>query len=109
MADMESVSGRIWDWQSSRKRVSTAFHVRAHTFEHQNPDLMIECDQYDASQHQTLPEEFVISAAFHPRDEDILLTYGQQHLILWQLIPDKTGTERKTLLNVSKSAEHVET
>ena len=28
------------------------------------------------------------------------MTFGQQHLVLWQLMPDKTGTERKTCLNV---------
>lgn len=52
-------------------------------------------------QHQMLPDEFVTTAIFHPLDEDILVTYGQQHLVLWQLMPDKTGTERKTFLSVS--------
>lgn len=53
------------------------------------------------SQHQMLPDEFVSTAVFHPLDEDIVVTYGQQHLVLWQLMPDKTGTERKTFLSVS--------
>ena len=39
-------------------------------------------------------------ACFHPLDDDVLVTFGQQHLVLWQLMPDKTGTERKTCLNV---------
>lgn len=28
--NMDSISGRVWDWKSSRKRVSTAFHVGCH-------------------------------------------------------------------------------
>lgn len=53
------------------------------------------------SQHERLPEENVIGAIFHPRDEDIFVTYGRQHLILWQLMPDKSGVDRKTFLSVS--------
>ena len=52
-------------------------------------------------QRELRPEETVISADCHPKDEDIVVTCGSQHLCLWQLMPDKSGTDRQTFLNVS--------
>ena len=60
------------------------------------------------TQHELHANESVLSALFHPRDEDILVTYGDLHLTLWQLTKDKNGTERKTPLLVSSEANAME-
>ena len=45
-------------------------------------------------------DEYLYGLRFHPSENDIIVTYGKRHFILWQLQEDLTGVLQQSSLKV---------
>ncbi|KAI1301465.1 putative echinoderm microtubule-associated protein [Halotydeus destructor] len=65
-------------------------------------------DQLICSINHTLERgELLYGCHFHPTEQDILVTFGQRHLVLWQLNQDMADVMQKSSLCSNKMKAHI--
>lgn len=83
----------LWDWREDHVISSINVSDSKQTLLHNSLNQIF-------VQHSLEKDELTFGAVFHPSEEDIIVTFGQQHLNLWQLTSDRSGFERRSPLRV---------